>query len=167
MKKTKLKIALAIFVVIPVLALAIWSFWPLPSYDINRVSPQLRSLQKPYQSVKTAYFLDGGSIGIEIVDRDGHREQFALPCGWDNTNYPAYSRVFVGALWNHRKGAIEITDPEPTKLMLVEILRDYPNRNARDDAGLMLLRRKPVDFARVLIHKWRGDFNTGKNVYVR
>jgi|GEM_PF-1547291 hypothetical protein len=167
MKKSKLKIVLATIIAIPILILAVWSFWPLPSYDANRVCSQLRSLQTPYQKVKTVGFLDGGSVGIEIIDRNGQHEQFALPCGWDNTNYHAYSRVFVGALWNHRAGAIEITNLEPTKLMLVEILRDYPNRNAMDDASLLFLRRKPVDYARVLIHKWRGDFNSGTNLYIR
>ena len=110
MKKSKLKIVLATIIAIPILILAVWSFWPLPSYDANRVCSQLRSLQTPYQKVKTVGFLDGGSVGIEIIDRNGQHEQFALPCGWDNTNYHAYSRVFVGALWNHRAGAIEITN---------------------------------------------------------
>ena len=167
MKKFKLKNTLVILIAVPILILAGWSLWPLPSYDASQVCPQLISLQKPYQKVKTALFLDGGSIGIEIIDRDGQREQFALPCPSDNTNYPGYSRVFVGALWNHRKGAIEISNPEPTKLMLVKILQDYPNRSAHDDASLFFLRRKPIDYIRFVIHKWKGDFNYSKDVYIQ
>jgi len=67
-------------------------------------------------------FLDGGSIGVEIVDKIGRRQQFSLPCGWDNTNYPAYSRAFVGALWCHRPEAVEITNASSTKWKLVEIV---------------------------------------------
>jgi hypothetical protein len=167
MKKFELKIILAILIAVPILIVAIWSFWPSPSYDVSQVCPQLSSLQKPYRNVKTALFLDGGSIGMEIIDRNGQREQFALPCSNDNTNYPGYSRVFVGALWNHRKGAIEITNPEPTKLMLVKILQDYPNRNAHDDASLFFLRRKPIDYARFWIHAWKGDFNDSRDVYIQ
>ena len=155
---------LAIIIAIPILILVIWSFWPLPNYDVNQVCPQLLSLQKPYQSVKTSLYLDGGSIGIEIIDRDGHHEQFALPCHDDDTNYTDYSRVFVGALWRHKNEAVEITNPEPTKFMLVEILKDYPNRNVYDDAGLFFLRRKPIDYARFWIHVWSGDFNKRTNV---
>lgn len=128
-----------------------------PHYDIGVVHPRLRALQQPYQSVKTAYYWDGGSIGIEITDRDGHREQFAIPSHLGDSN--RYTKVFVGAMHDGKPDALEIAQPEHTKRMLICVLKDYPNRTARDDLSLMALRRHPVDFARCLLHRWRGDFN--------
>lgn len=136
--------------------LAFWFFRSAPSYDIKRVDSRLRALQKPYQIVKTGYYMDGGSIGIEIVDRDGRTEQFAIPSHLGDTN--RYTKVFVGAMHDRKPGAVEIVEPEHTKRMLVCILQDYPNRTAWDDYSLMALRRRPVDFARCLIHKWRGHY---------
>jgi hypothetical protein len=49
-------------------------------------------------------------------------------------------------------------DPEHTKRMLVCILQDYPTRTAWDDFALYALGRRPVDFTRCLIHKWRGGY---------
>lgn len=104
---------------------------------------------------------------MKIMDKDGRQEQFALPCGWDNTNYPAYSRVFVGALWNHRPDAIEITNAAATKWKLVKILDASPRRNAQDDAALALLTKRPFDITRLFIHKWRGDYNSGTNAGIQ
>jgi hypothetical protein len=135
-----------------------------PEYDIDRVDERLLALRQPYRSVVTAYYLDGGSIGIGIVDRDGCSEAFALPCDDDPRRsqfLQQYSKVFVGAAHTSHREAREIVDPEPTKRMLICILRDYPKRTPWDDYCLMQLRRHPVDFARHLLHRWKGDYGPG------
>jgi hypothetical protein len=134
-----------------------WFFRPSAAYDLDRVNVRLRSLQTPYQVVRTAYYLDGGSIGIEIVDRDGRREQFCLPSHLGDTN--RYSRVFVGAMHDRKAGAVEVTEPEHTKRMLIQVLASMPKRTADDDICLMALRRRPSDFAVCLIHKWTGKYD--------
>jgi hypothetical protein len=131
-------------------------FHPSPSYDITRVKPRLRSLRQPYQSVKTGYKMDGGSIGIEIVDRDGKREQFALPAHLGDTN--RYTRVFVGSLHDRKPGTTEVMDAENTKRMLIQILAATPGRAPYDDFCLVALRRGPSDFVLCLIHKWAGHY---------
>ena len=148
----------AIIAVLLVIVAAYWFISATLEYDIDRVDTRLRALQQPYQSVIAGYYLDGGSIGIGIVDRDGHREAFALPCD-DLGATNSYDRVFVGAAHANWAGATEIAEAEHTKRMLVCILRDYPNRTSWDDYCLMKLRGHPVDFARDLIHKWKGDYN--------
>ncbi len=147
-------------VIIAILVVIIAAFLLLratPEYDIDCVDPRLRALREPYQSVTTAYYLDGGSIGIEITDRDGRRVVFAFPCD-DVGSTNTYDKVFVGAAHASWVGAIEIAEPEHTKRMLVCILRDYPNRTPSDDYCLGELRHHPVDFARHLIHRWKGDY---------
>jgi hypothetical protein len=150
------KKVIIVAILVTVAVAAFWFFQPAHRYDVGLVHPRLRALQQPYRSVKTAYYMDGGSIGIEIIDRDGHREQFAIPSHLGDTN--RYTRIFVGAMRDHKPEAVEIFEPEHTKRMLVCILQDYPNRTAWDDFSLMALRRRPVDFARCLIHRWRGDY---------
>lgn len=136
---------------------ACWLFWPELPFDMERVHPRLRALQQPYRSVTTAFYCDGGSVGMEIVDRDGRREQFAIPAHLGDKN--PYAKVFVGATYDDKPEAVEIEEPEHTKRMLVCILQDYPNRTAWDDLCLLHLRRRPVDFARCLVHRWRNDYD--------
>ena len=95
--------------------------------------------------------------GIEIVDRGGSREQFALPHHLGDTN--RYTKVFVGALYDRKPGAEEISDPEHTKRMLIKILRKTPNRDAWADFCLMSLRHRPIDFVTCLFHKWKGRYD--------
>lgn len=129
-----------------------------PAYDPSRVDPRLLALQPPYRSVRTVIWMDGGSVGIEIIDRDGKCEKFAIPARLGETN--RHSKVYVGALYDRRPGAVEIVDPDHTKRMLICILRDYPHRNAHDDFCLMLLRRYPKDVLRVFFHKLAGHYET-------
>ena len=140
----------------PVACFAFWSFRPSPSYDLARVEPRLRSLQQPYQSVATSYYTDGGSVGIEIVDREGRREQFAIPAHLGDTN--RYMRVFVGAMYDRKPGTIEVADSEHTKRMLIHVLAAMPHRTPHDDFCLMSLRRRPSDFAVCLIHRLTGQY---------
>jgi len=125
--------------------------WPGPRYDTKLVDDRLRSLETPYRTVKAVQYLDGGSVGMEIVDRTGKKEQFAIPAHLGETN--RYVRVFVGALHDRKAGAVEIAQPEHTKRMLFCILRDAPYRTPYEDACLMELRRYPADILRVLYHK--------------
>ena len=136
--------------------IAYWFFRPSPSCDISRVEPRLRALQEPYQHVKTAYYLDGGSIGIEITDRDGKTEQFAIPAHLGDTN--RYTIVYVGAMFDRKPGAVQVSDSEQTKRMLVQILASMPHRTEWDDLALMFLRRRPADFVHCLFLKITGGF---------
>jgi hypothetical protein len=131
-------------------------FQPLPAYNPARVDNRLLDLATPYQFVKTCWFSDGGSIGIEIVDRDGKRERFAIPAHMGDTN--RYARVFAGAMYDRHAGAVEVVDPEHTKRMLISILAHMPDRTPDDDVCLAWLRRRPVDYAVVLLHRFRGHY---------
>jgi len=51
-----------IALVVIVLVLLIWIFRPYSSPDLSAVSKHLSELQEPFQSVDTAYYLDGGSV---------------------------------------------------------------------------------------------------------
>ena len=133
-----------------------WIFRPSPSFDINRIEPRLRTLQQPYQSIKTAYYLDGGSIGIEIVDRDGKTEQFAIPA--NELEKKRYARVFVGAMYANGPSAVAVSDSEQTKRMLIWVLASMPHRTTYDDLCLMHLRHRPSDDVHCFVRKLREEF---------
>ena len=138
-------------------------FQPGPTYDPQKVHPRLGILQQPYRQVKTYYWADGGSVGIDIVDRDGRHEQFAIRAKLGDTN--PYTRVFVGALNDRLAGAIEVSDSEHTRRMLTRMLSDYPNRTPWDDANLKSLRGYPKDYVRLLYHWWLGHLDRS-GVYI-
>jgi hypothetical protein len=153
-RQYKVMLVVGAVVVVGVLFLA---FQNGPTYDPARVHPRLRDLREPYQSIRACFFLDGGSIGIKIVDRDGHREDFAIRAHLGDKD--SYTRVFVGALHDQSPDAVEISDPEHTRRMLTRIIADRPDRSAYDDADVLLLRRYPKDYIRVLWHRWCGHYD--------
>lgn len=53
-----------------------------PPYDIERVHGSLRSLELPYQSVRTEYYWDGGSVGIELPTATESEGPFACQRRW-------------------------------------------------------------------------------------
>src|SRR5258706_9701796 len=111
---------LIIVVCILVLALVTVLLWPTAGYDIARVHPSLRELTPPYQSVSTGYYLDGGSIGITIVDRDSRRLELALPVSAEHGK--SYPRLFIGAKHISKTGAVEIAFSDDTRQMLISVV---------------------------------------------
>ncbi|HXD01341.1 MAG TPA: hypothetical protein VN048_18530 [Verrucomicrobiae bacterium] len=126
-----------------VTCLAFWIFRPSPRYDLALVEPRLLALKEPYQKVTTAFYADGGSIGIQIIDRDGRKEQFAIPARLGEKDH--YTKVFIGAMYDQKPGAIEVSDSEQTKRMLIHVLESMPNRSPDVDVDLRMLRHSPLD----------------------
>ena len=123
--------------------------WPTPDYDLERVHPSLRSLARPYRSVETGYYLDGGSIGITIVDAKGQVLELALPVE-DGSWYPAgwYPQLFIGATTENSPGAVEVDFSEDTRAMLFAIIEEYDSSADDSLAALIAFRASPRDLAR-------------------
>ena len=139
------------FVCALVLALLVIFLWPTAGYDISRVYPKLRELSSPYQSVKTAYYLDGGSIGVAITDRDGHKLELALPVSAKNGR--SYPQLFVGAMHASKTNAVEVEFAEDTRRMLISTIEEFRTR-IDSDAALLALRGAPRDYAWALMHHY-------------
>jgi hypothetical protein len=145
MRKT-LIISLVFFAILAVAAI----LWPTASYDLNRVHPSLRQLATPYQTVRTSDYLDGGSIGVVIVDRDGRRLLLALPVSYeDGRKYP---RLFVGATHTSKTGAVEVAFSEDTRRMLISVIERHGSSTGDSDIALLSLRGAPRDHARLWSH---------------
>ena len=130
-----------------VLALVAVLLWPRADYDIARVHPSLRELTTPYQFVSTGYDLDGGSIGITIVDRDSRRLELALPVSAEHGK--SYPRLFAGAKHISKTGAVEIAFSDDTRQMLISVLEQHGQPTDSSDIALVELRGWPRDYARI------------------
>lgn len=131
---------------IVIMIVALLCLRPRPLYDLSRVSPQLRALQKPYQSA-TGNYAVGGNIFIELVDANGQHGTFWILGG---TNH--YARIKYGE--STFSDTVEVVDPDHTKRMLVEILEAW-STNRSLDLPLLALSARPQDMVRFEYYKWR------------
>jgi hypothetical protein len=121
--------------------------WPTAGYDISRVHPSLYELATPYQSVSTSYYLDGGSIGITIIDRDARRLELALPVSSGRSR--RYPNLFIGATHSSETGAVEVEFSEDTRRMLISVIERHGTAAGSSDIALVSLRGSPRDYARI------------------
>jgi hypothetical protein len=124
-------------------------------FDYTRVEPELAQLKRPFRSTRPAYFLDGGSIGLVIVDGCGKTLKIALPVEGEGLKRE-YPRLVVGVEHISELGkspAPTIRDielNEDTRKFLTIILRKEAQPGADRDAALMELGRRTPDSARII-----------------
>lgn len=128
--------------------------WTTAGYDKPRVHPRLQALNIPYQFVRTDYFLDGGSIGITIVDRDGDMLQLALPVSAGRS----YRQLFIGATHRSNAGAVEVPFSEDTRRMLISLVEQHRRVNDDSDIALLALRGAPRDYVRIAVRAVANQF---------
>jgi len=140
--------------VISVLLLAILVaavlLWPTAGYDISKVHSSLRELVTPYQSVSTGYYLDGGSIGITIIDRDARRGEFAWPVSSERGR--SCPKLFIGATHSSKTGPVEVAFSGDTRRMLISAIEHHRTSDDSSDIALASLRGAPRDYARICGH---------------
>src|SRR5260221_9101537 len=123
---------LLIGAVVIVLGVTVWFFWSGGMFSMSRVDPSVRKLQEPFQLVWTDFWLDGGSVGIRIVDRDSRTVEFTLPVFIDSPRPPRYDRLFVGDV-HFSTNVVEVPHPEETKRMLADIVDRYVSSGPQHD----------------------------------
>lgn len=137
------------FAVVALAALAAFVLLCSPTYDMARVHPSIRILQQPFRSVTADYYLDGGSIGMDITDRDGRRLKLAIPI-YDGPGDPrTYHRLFLGARHSSYTGAVEVAFTEDTRRFLCDIISRQAVPGPDRDSALIALRGTPLDYADV------------------
>lgn len=147
-----------------ILVLGTW--WPFPSYDRANVHPSLRALPTPYRSIRVEYYLDGGSIGVEVVGADGTIRQFSLPVDISGGR-STYPRLFVGGMHIDQKtgstGLTEITNTAATKAMLIRLIDAEASDGAGRCLALLSLRRAPKDIVTWMVYvAWGRHFSQGR-----
>jgi len=144
LKKLLISISLLVIVV------AALVLWPTAGYDITQVHPSLRELATPYQSVNTGYYLDGGSIGITIIDRDARRLELALPVSSERGR--SYPKLFIGATHSSKTGAVEVAFSEDSRRMLISVIEHHRTSTDSSEIALVSLRGSPCDYAHICGH---------------
>ena len=140
---------LFVFVCFLALASGVILLWPAAGYDLSRVHPKLRELSAPYQSVKTGYYLDGGSISVTIVDRDGRKLELALPVSGKNGRI-SYPQLFIGGIHVSKTNTVEVEFTEDTRRMLIATIEEHRTTTDDSDIALIRLRGASRDYARIL-----------------
>jgi hypothetical protein len=126
------------------LFVALW-FWPSPAPDRKKVDPALLALVPPFSKFQTSYYMDGGSIGIRLVDSRGRAQSFALPVDSDHS----YPRLFVGAPHVSEPGTVEIPFNTDTRRLLISWMEEHRNPADSSDLALLYLRGNLRDYVRL------------------
>lgn len=133
--------------IVVALVVVLW-VWPSPEYNLAGVHPSLRELATPYQSVYTGCFLDGGSLSVRIVDKNGRVAEFALPVD----SQCSYPRLFIGVRHVSDTNAVEVAFTQDTRRALISIIDTHRNSSDNSDYALVYLRGALRDHARFWGH---------------
>ena len=129
-----------------------------PRWSLNDVHPAVSSLKRPYRQVITEYYLDGGSIGILIVDATGATNTFAFPV--TPTGQQVYKIFCPGTMWLTRTNILPLIKlDEPTRWYFGRLM-DESSRDINRSAALVAFRGAPMDYARVVLPRWANGPST-------
>ena len=134
-------------------------FWNAREIDLSSDEAPFNRIAMPPQSVRGDYFMDGGSVWVHIVDRNGKTIDLVFPA--DNSGgltEPKYERALHVSMNYSGDGSVSFWDPPPIPL------RD-PQR-ARDIA-LDLLRVYGKDDGAARAYDWLSKSNSWIGIIVR
>ena len=144
MTRKRLYILLAVVVVASVACF----FRPYPTPDEKKVHPTLFSLKKPYSGVTMGYFMDGGSIGVTVLDHGGQTFNACLPNPLGEEQ--AYrGRLFLGARHYRSPGAEEDLKYPDTRWELIKILSEHGDNTWVSDTAIAMLSGRWKDWLRI------------------
>ena len=158
------------WLIVSVLLLALVTlllWWPIPAYELAKVHPALRDLPKPYRSVRAAYYMDGGSVGVEVIGADGTIRQFAFPVHERTNRGSSHPQMFIGGMHIRRKSGAtpltEITDSPDTRAMLIRLIEDHAEYSGDRCQALFQLRQAPKDLVSLAIYAlWGKNHSNGQ-----
>jgi hypothetical protein len=143
MKDTTKIISIAIVCIIA--TLLCWVYRPYARPDMAKVHPRLTALIEPYQKVDVGYFMDGGSIAIDITDAEGNDLQVAVPAR------ELYESIYFDTLYVGTNSSVtQIDSPQHTALRLQEIIEDH---KGSDELPLVKWRDRDRDYIRIVV-RW-------------
>jgi hypothetical protein len=138
-------------VVLVFLGLVVCAFiFPLRKADKLGVHPLFADLKEPVRVTGTRYYLDGGSIGLQVVDGRGLTNLFAFPVGYGG--YRAKYSHFVAGVWHTGTNTHDrVPLDEQTRRYVCYLVETKSAGNIDEDLILVNLRGAPRDYASVFI----------------
>jgi transglutaminase-like putative cysteine protease len=109
-------------------------------------------LQEPIRVTKALFYLDGGSIGLEIVDGRGATTSFALPIS-SVSGADRYTHFALGTVRAAKTNSQQLIPLDSkTRAYIAYLLERKTPRDTDADIALTSLRGAPRDYATALIH---------------
>ena len=96
--------------------------------------------------MRTHYYLDGGSIGLKVIDATGVTNLFALPVSYvGDERY--YHHFAAGTLWMSRTNQQSLIPlDKSTKQYVCYLIESKSVQNAESVLSLLYLRGAPRDY---------------------
>ncbi|HSY48627.1 MAG TPA: hypothetical protein VLC46_07445 [Thermoanaerobaculia bacterium] len=123
--------------------------------DRSKVDPALAQMQTPYRTVHGAYYTDGGSVSVEIVDHRGQSQIFFVSA---KINDPRpYSHVYLGGDPEQDPNIREARFPDATKRMLADILKASGTPGRENDISIAALTGSTYYSTRAVLRGLLGE----------
>jgi hypothetical protein len=90
--------------------------------DLSNEEEPFRSISMPPQAVYGTGYMDGGSVAILIVDRDGKQYEITFPIDYDGIRNP-YPKAFHGNINDPKM--IPLKDSERAKKVCIRLIDEY------------------------------------------
>ncbi len=129
-------VVLGLFIVAAVL-------W-IPGYDRAGVHPELLAVEEPLQDAIASYFLDGGSIGLALVDARGQTSVFTLPVK-DVGGEPTYPEIIVGVTDGRGRSGVNHPCSGDSHKFIAMLIDKYAESGRERENCLEVLRNAPRD----------------------
>lgn len=97
-------------------------FWkPLP-LDLSQDELPFRSMILPPQKVFGDGYMDGGSVGVVVIDRSGTQYEITFPIAYGKINHP-YPTAFYGNF--NDPMMVPLKNPERAKQIVIRLLSEH------------------------------------------
>jgi hypothetical protein len=136
--------ALKLVAGIALVAFVVW-VWPESPIDMTKVHPELRTLQFPLKQVEIGSYLDGGSVGMRLVDATGKKLEFNLPC---TPPLGTLQALRFGSMEPSPERSTVVQSPKETERYLQRLADEHAPLNVNKVAALLSWRTAPRDCLR-------------------
>lgn len=136
------KKTIGLFLLVAVLISTVWIYRPYKSFSTEKVAPEINALVPPSQSIETAYFMDGGSVGVAITDSAGKELLACIPA-------PDHKTLYLGAIHYKDDGATPFEGPGDSIIKLLEILRNHDEFTHHNDLAVATVSGRIRDWLRI------------------
>ena len=110
-----------------------------------KVHPELRALQFPLKQVEIGSYLDGGSVGMRLVDATGKKLEFNLPCAPPLGSLQA---LRIGSMDPSNGQSTAVPSPKETERYLQQLADEHAALNVDKVVALLSWRTAPRDCLR-------------------
>lgn len=118
----KRKHAILLIAAVLIAACGLAWFWKPGPLDLSKDEEPFRSIAMPPKSVLGVGYMDGGSVAVLVIDRNGAKCEITFPIDYDGIRNP-YPTAFAGNINDPKM--IPLKNPERAREIAIRLLRDH------------------------------------------